>query len=128
MTVAPNPPPRVLVVEDETVLAMLVEDCLTDEGYSVVGPFVRVHPALQAAERERLDAALLDINVAGEMVFPVADALDRRGVPVLLVSGYDDHVLHIAHHKWPRIIKPYRMNDVVGRLAAMIARGIGTPA
>jgi DNA-binding response OmpR family regulator len=111
--------PRILVVEDETILAMMVEDALLDEGYHVVGPFARVAAALQAAELEALDAALLDVNVAGEMVFPVAEMLARRGVPFLLMTGYDRRILGKAHQDWPVLIKPYRLDDVVARLAVM---------
>jgi DNA-binding response OmpR family regulator len=114
--------PRILVVEDETILAMMVEDVLLDEGYSVVGPFARVAAALQAAELEALDAALLDVNLAGEMVFPVAEMLARRGVPFLLMTGYDNRNLGKAYQDWPVVMKPYRLDDVVARLAVMIGR------
>jgi DNA-binding response OmpR family regulator len=115
-------PPRVLVVEDETILAMMLEDALVDAGYAVVGPFACLDAALQAAEREALDAALLDVNIAGEMVFPVAEVLARRGVPFFLVTGYDNRVLSKAHQDWPVLMKPYRLNDVVARLAVMTGR------
>jgi DNA-binding response OmpR family regulator len=111
--------PRILVAEDETFLAMEVEAFLQDKGYSVVGPFARLNNALQAAEQEALDAALLDINLAGEMVFPVAEALERRGVPFLLVSGYDDSIMRKASPDWPRLMKPYRLEEVAARLAVM---------
>ena len=114
--------PRILVVEDETILAMTVEAVLEDEGYSVVGPFARLDQALQAAEREELDAALLDINIIGGLVFPVAEALHRRGVPVLLVTGYDDRIMRKASQDWPWLIKPYQREELVARLAAMIGR------
>ena len=114
--------PRILVVEDETILAMMVEDVLLDEGYSVVGPFARVAAALQAAELEALDAALLDVNLAGEMVFPVAEMLARRGIPFLLVTGYDNRILGEAHQDWPVLMKPYRWDDVIARLAVMTGR------
>jgi DNA-binding response OmpR family regulator len=110
-------------VEDETtIVAMMIEDALLDEGYSVVGPFARVAAALQAAELEALDAALLDVNLAGEMVFPVAEMLARRGIPFLLVTGYDNRILGEAHQDWPVLTKPYRWDDVVARLAVMIGR------
>jgi len=115
--------PRILVVEDETFLAMAVEEFLQDNGYSVVGPFARLDKALQAADREALDAALLDINLAGEMVFPVAEALERRGVPFLLVSGYDAGIMRNVSQDWPRLMKPYRFEEIAARLAEMIGRG-----
>ena len=116
-------PPRILVVEDDTILAMAVEAVLEDEGYSVVGPFARLDEALQAAEREALDGALLDINIVGGVVFPVAEALDRRGVPFLIVSGYDDRIMRKASQDWPRLMKPYPVEELVAQLALMIGRG-----
>jgi DNA-binding response OmpR family regulator len=114
---------RILVVEDETVLAMMLEDYLQDEGYDVVGPFGRLDRAMQAAEREALDAAVLDVNIAGEMVFPVAEALDHRSVPILLVSGYDSRIMRKAPKDWPRLMKPYRLEEVGARLVVMVGRG-----
>jgi len=114
--------PRILVVEDETILAMMIEDALADEGYTVVGPFARLDDALQAAEREALDAALLDINIVGGMVFPVAEMLARRGVPFFLATGYDNRILGKAHPDWLVLMKPYRLDDVVARLAVMTGR------
>lgn len=116
-------PLRILVVEDETMLAMNVEEFLVEEGHVVVGPFGRLDEALVAAEGETLDAGLLDVNLAGEMVFPVAEALDRRGVPFLLVTGYDDRIMRKASKDWPRLMKPYRLGDVIARLVAMAGRG-----
>jgi len=63
---------RILVVEDEMLVAMLIEDMLAEAGCVVIGPFARVPEALAAARTETVDAALLDVNVAGETVFPVA--------------------------------------------------------
>jgi DNA-binding response OmpR family regulator len=115
--------PRVLVVEDETILAMMLEEYLQGDGFDVVGPFGRLDHAMEAAEREALDVAVLDINIAGDMVFPVAEALDRRGVPLLLVTGYDDRIMRKAAKDWPRLMKPYRLDEVSARLVAMIGRG-----
>ena len=81
---------RVMVVEDEMLIALLVEDMLEDAGCIVVGPFACVSDALAAAKTEVVDLALLDVNVAGEKVFPVAHALEARGVPFLLLTGYGE--------------------------------------
>src|SRR5215203_5732802 len=74
---------RVLLVEDEMLVAMMMKDMLTDLGFSVVGPFSRTAEALPAATDSELEAAVLDINLNGELVYPVADALVARGVPVV---------------------------------------------
>jgi len=111
---------RVLVVEDELLVALMVEDALTDQDCVVVGPCSRVREALQAVETANLDAAVLDINIAGEQVFPVADALDRRGVPFLLVSGYGQAAVPENRPFWKVCAKPFRTEDMVSMLAKQI--------
>ena len=111
---------RVLVVEDEAVLAMLVESALQDLGATVLGPCARVAEALQMAGHEALDIALLDVNLAGERVFPVAEMLDRRGVPFLLLSGYGQDAVPRDRTHWHALSKPFKMADVVARLSGLL--------
>jgi CheY-like chemotaxis protein len=75
---------RVLVVEDEALVAFQLEDMLAELGCAVIGPASRVGQALDLLGRERVDAAVLDVNVAGELVYPVADALTAQGPPLHL--------------------------------------------
>ncbi len=112
---------RVLVVEDEFLLAMMVEDILTDEGCIVVGPFARVAEALVAAAKEPVDLAILDVNVAGEKVFPVAEVLDGRGVPFLLLTGYGDLAIPPDRPHWQAYSKPYKSGPLIDALIAKIA-------
>jgi PAS domain S-box-containing protein len=79
---------RVLVVEDEALVAMVVTDALTELGYQVVGPFSRPPDALAAIKSGPVDAAVLDINLAGTLVYPIAEELAARGVPFIFVTGY----------------------------------------
>src|SRR3712207_4132446 len=79
---------RVLVVEDEAAISLLLEDMLLDFGCEVVGPVARLPAALDIAHRETLDLAVLDVNVAGEPIYPVAEALDARQVPFVFSTGY----------------------------------------
>lgn len=82
---------RVLVVEDESLVAMLLETILEDLGCIPVGPVSTVDEGVEKARSEgSLDLALLDVNVAGREVFPVADALAERGVPVVFSTGYGE--------------------------------------
>ena len=82
---------RILVVEDEMMIAMLVEDMLAELGCAVVGPAHALDTALEFARTElALDAALLDVNLAGQPVFAVADALREKGVPAIFSTGYGD--------------------------------------
>jgi CheY-like chemotaxis protein len=74
---------KVLVVEDEALVSMLVEDMLTDLGCVVVGPAAEIEEALRLAGSADIDAALLDVNLGGRPIFPVADALKARGAAVL---------------------------------------------
>ena len=79
---------KILVLEDDVLLAMDMEDHLVDSGYEVVGPFANVSEALGAIEKTVLDGAVVDLNLNGEMSFPVIEALKGRGLPVIVCSGY----------------------------------------
>ena len=113
---------RVLVVEDELAIAMLLEMALEDQHCTIVGPYGRLGEALSAARTESVDIALLDINLAGEMVFPAADALAERHVPFLLLSGYGDTRLPSDRRHWPVCQKPFRLDDLISRLARLAGR------
>jgi DNA-binding response OmpR family regulator len=108
---------RVLVVEDEYLIAAAVEGMLEDAGCHVVGPFARVQDALDAVRTEAVDVALLDVNVAGELVFPVAHLLEESGTPFLFVTGYGDRVLPFDRPHWSTCTKPFHAQEVLQRLA-----------
>jgi DNA-binding response OmpR family regulator len=108
----------VLVVEDEFILAMSLEEDLKDGGFVVVGPFSSLAAGLGASASEAFDIAVLDINLNGEMVFPLADALSARGVPFVFVTGYGAAQLPERYRTANRIPKPY---DPVA-LIAMVKR------
>ena len=111
---------RVLLVEDEILVAMLVEAALTDENCVIVGPIGDLAEAMAAARSEALDLAVLDVNLAGEMVFPVADVLAARGVPFLLLSGYGDLALPADRRHWPICAKPFNLHDLVSTLSKLV--------
>ncbi|HEY1073147.1 response regulator [Brevundimonas sp.] len=99
---------RVLVIEDESLVAMLLETILDDMGCSVVGPESNIDDGLRTATHEAaLDAALLDVNVAGREVFPVAEALKTRGVPFVFSTGYGEAGLPEHWRGHPTIQKPF---------------------
>ena len=81
-------PPRVLVIEDEALVAMLIEDLLADMGAKAVGPAADLGSALDMALNESFDFALVDVNLSGEASFPVADVLIERGLPFAFLTGY----------------------------------------
>ncbi len=107
-----KPPPRpdrrlVLVVEDEFLIALDLELLLREHGWRVLGPAGTVAEALRLLADERPDVALLDLNLRGELVTPVAEELRARGVPFVLASAYDGHKLGVAAlAKAPSIGKP----------------------
>ncbi|MES2033224.1 MAG: response regulator [Pseudomonadota bacterium] len=111
---------RVLVVEDEMLVSMLVEDMLTDFGCVVVGPAPDFDEAMALAGSAEIDAALLDVNVAGRPVFPVADALKARGVPFAFASGYGQAGLAEAHRDAPVLQKPFRQADLERALSSLM--------
>ena len=79
---------RVMIVEDEALVAMAVGETLTELGFSVVGPFSRVAEAARALGQRDIDAAILDVNLGGELVYPLADILAAREIPFIFVTGY----------------------------------------
>src|SRR5581483_6620549 len=79
---------RVLVIEDEALVAMLIEDMLNDLGVTSVGPAADLASAVEMARNAEFDFALLDVNLAGERSFPAADVLIERGMPFAFVTGY----------------------------------------
>jgi len=115
---------RILVVEDEMMIAMLVEDMLTELGCSVVGPAHALAEALALAQSEPgLDAALLDVNLAGQPVFPVADALREKGVPAIFSTGYGDAGLRDIDRGSPVLQKPFRAGDLARALGEALGGG-----
>jgi CheY-like chemotaxis protein len=98
---------RWLVVEDESLIAMLIEETLIDAGYTVVGPVARVARALEVVENDDLDGAVLDVNIAGEPVYPVAMALAARDIPFMFLTGYGSSAVHEDFRERPILQKPF---------------------
>ncbi len=114
---------RVLVVEDEAVISMLVEDELLDAGAMVVGPVPSISEALRlidvAAADGGLDAAVLDINLDGRHVEPVADKLAALGVPFLFATGYGENCDTGGHGAAPILCKPFAPERLVAAVEAL---------
>ncbi len=111
---------KVLVVEDEMLVSMLVEDMLTDLGCSVVGPAAELDEAMTLANSADIDAALLDVNLGGKAIFPVADALKARGVPFAFASGYGEAGLSEEHRGAAVLQKPFREADLARALRGLV--------
>ncbi|WP_313344670.1 response regulator [Stenotrophomonas sp.] len=119
---------RVLLVEDESLVAMMVEDCLVELGYEVVALAGTVDGALDALQQQVIDLAVLDVNLGGTMSFPVAQALEARGIPYLFLTGYDRSVIpEPLQHRYG-LQKPFRMRDLDSALHSLQApeSGAGT--
>jgi len=115
---------RVLVVEDEFLVAMLIEEMLESAGCVVIGPFPRVPEALDAVDRDPCDAAVLDVNLGGERIDPVAAALSRRNVPFVFVSGYGTIGMPRDYSDRPRICKPFKLAELLGTVSSLVKPSI----
>jgi CheY-like chemotaxis protein len=113
-----RPSPRVLVVEDEALVSLLIEQALGDIRCTIVGPAVRVEQALALAGEAPLDCALLDVNVHGELVYPVAEILSARRIPFTFVTGYDLHEIDKRFRGRPVIRKPFTEAEIQVALLA----------
>ncbi|MDB5317025.1 MAG: chemotaxis protein CheY [Rhodospirillales bacterium] len=94
------------------MVVWMLEDMLTDLGFEMVGPAVRVGEALELVDAEVFDAAVVDINLAGTQSFPVADALAARGIPFTFATGYDRSSLPSEYQRFSCLRKPYRISDL----------------
>ena len=110
---------RILVVEDDLAIAVLIEEVLQDIGCTVVGPVGKLDAALRLADEEELDAAVLDITIRGGKVFPVVERLQARGVPFALASGYGDWALPESLRNQPRLVKPFTAEDLRAQVRSL---------
>jgi two-component system, chemotaxis family, sensor kinase Cph1 len=119
------PRPRILVVEDSFLLVLTLEGMCDDLGWEMVGPATRLKTALLLAEKENIDAALLDVNLAGEMSWAVADVLKERGIPFAFTTGYDGINLLPDNLADSTIVtKPYQMYEVEQCLRLLMTSNI----
>lgn len=110
---------RVLIVEDEVFVGLMLREDLQSAGADVTGPLTGVDEALDVLGTETFDAALLDVNLRGEMSFPVADKLMARKVPFVFVTGYGDDAMPRRFKHSARLAKPYdpkSLRDVLARI------------
>jgi CheY-like chemotaxis protein len=113
---------NVLVVEDNGLLCCVLEETLREAGCEVVGPFARLPDALDAAPHAHIDVALLDINIRGELVSPLAIQLSERGVPFVITSAYQSRDLPHTLQSARQLRKPYTCSDVLEQLASALTK------
>lgn len=109
---------RVLVVEDEGLVAMLIEDMLTELGHTVAGVASRMSDAIDLVQNETLDWAVLDVNLEGQPSYPVADVLRERGVPFAFATGYGTSGVDTKYRGTPLLAKPFMMADLEKLISA----------
>jgi CheY-like chemotaxis protein len=115
---------RVLIAEDNLFAAMELEKVLADLGCEPVGPVAQLDQAMRLAQQENLDGALLDVDLRGELVFAVAEELERRRIPVIFASGYDsDDMFPAPFVQHPRLRKPFGESEIRRVLEAAIGGG-----
>ncbi len=112
---------RLLVVEDEYLIRMLLEDMLVDLGYEVAAAVGSLAEATDAASTGEFDAAILDVNLAGQEIYPVAEILAKRGVPFVFITGYGERSLAPPYRERPSLPKPFQAEQLKALLAKMLA-------
>jgi len=110
---------RVLVVEDEMLVAWELEDMLSNLGCTVIGPAARVNKALAMLDAETIDVAVLDVNLNGQKSYPVADALAVRDTPFIFLTGYNRESLPNRYQARPILQKPFEQSDLKNTLRAL---------
>jgi CheY-like chemotaxis protein len=115
---------KFLVVEDEAMVLMLIEDMLDELGHSVVASATRLREALDLARTSDVELAILDVNLAGEISYPVADILKTRSIPFLFSSGYDLGGLDPEYRDAPVVPKPFQMGSLDAAIELAMAKGV----
>ena len=112
---------RVLVVEDEMMIALLIEDMLSEYGCRAVETAGRLGHALDAARTQQVDLAILDLNLGGEPAYPVAEVLAERGIPFVFTTGYGVEGIAPAWRERPTIAKPFKPDQLVRSMRDALA-------
>jgi two-component system, response regulator PdtaR len=111
---------RILIAEDEFLVGIQLEEELRSAGCSIIGPFGTLEKATLAASRQGFDLALLDINLNGDRVYPLADELSARGVPFIFLSGYLSAALPERFRASPQIAKPHDPAALIRAIRAAV--------
>jgi CheY-like chemotaxis protein len=117
-----TPALRILVVEDELMIRMLLEDMLGELGYTVAAAAANMDEALEAARNADVDLAILDVNLNGEPISPVADALVARGMPFVFATGYGEQGVPETYRDRPTLKKPFQLDGLKQMLESALKR------
>ena len=113
---------RILVVEDEYLIRMLLEDMLTDLGYEVAAAVGTIAEASDLAAKGDFNAAVLDVNLDGQEIYPVAEILAKRGLPFVFVTGYGENSLIDPYRHRPALQKPFQIEQLKTVLNGLLAK------
>ena len=113
---------RVLVVEDEMMIAMLIEDMLDEFGCKLVGPATNVPRALELIAKENVEIAVLDLNLGGQDTYAIAEALQQKNVPFIFATGYGSTGVRQEYGNRRVLQKPFQARDLENALAEALAR------
>ncbi len=117
---------RIMLVEDEALVGMMMRDMLVDLGYFVVGPFCSVAEAHNASQTHQFDCAILDLNIGGDMAYPIARMLEARGVPFIFATGYGPESMDRRYAHVPILQKPISRDTLETFLRNQLAASDGT--
>ncbi len=115
-------PARILVVEDEYLIRMLLEDMLADLGYEIAGAVGTIAEAKVLAAKADFNIAILDVNLDGQEIYPVAEILAERGLPFVFVTGYGEGSLAEPFRGRPALQKPFQAEQLKTTLAGLLAK------
>ena len=115
---------RVLIVEDDVMIRMLIEDMLSELGYAVTAQAAKIAEALAAVNSTDIDVAILDVNLSGETTGPVAEALAARGTPFVFATGYGEHGLPAQFRDRPLLKKPFQIDGLKRMLDTALREGV----
>jgi DNA-binding response OmpR family regulator len=108
---------RVLVAEDEAVVALMIEELLTESGFVVIGPVASTMAGLALVEQEVIDCAVLDIKLTDGISLPVAEALAARGIPFVITTGYERESIHPGYNGAPVLTKVFLPHELLDAIA-----------
>jgi CheY-like chemotaxis protein len=110
-------PLKILIVEDESLVAMMIEDLLADLGHDVVAVAGRLEQGMQFASQLAIDFAVVDLNLNGERTFPIAEILRFRGIPLVFATGYGVSGLSDDWRGTPVVQKPFQPHELQNAIA-----------
>jgi CheY-like chemotaxis protein len=113
---------RVLVIEDELMIRMLLQDMLTDLGHAIAAETGRIEEALSLAKRAEFDVAILDVNLNGQPVTPVVEVLVERGLPFVFATGYGQRGVPEPYRGTPTLQKPFQADALAEAIKTVVTR------